>query len=142
MFKLDKRLEKDTLFIKELKNFQIRLMNTVEFFWIVFIPNRPNLIELNDLNINERNYLMNFAIDLGQFIKYSKKYDKVNIGMIGNVVSQLHLHLVLRNKDDIAWPETVWGWKHMISVDENIFILRKKIIENFVNDYKPYNSYI
>ena len=113
-------------------------MNTVEFFWIVFIPNRPNLIELNDLNINERNYLMNFAIDLGEFIKSSEKYDKVNIGMIGNVVSQLHLHLVLRRKDDIAWPGTVWGWKHMTSVDENKFILRKKIIENFINGYKPY----
>ena len=98
MFKLDKRLESDTILVKELESFQLRLMNAREFFWIVLIPNKPNLTELSDLNINERNYLMNFAIDLGKFIKSAEKYDKVNIGMLGNVVSQLHLHIVLRKK--------------------------------------------
>ena len=109
MFKLDKRLESDTILVKELKSFQVRLMNAQEFFWMVLIPNKPNLIELSDLNIIERNYLMNFAIDLGNFIKSSEKYDKVNIGMLGNVVSQLHLHVVLRKIDDTAWPGPVWG---------------------------------
>ena len=98
MFKLDKRLESDTILVKELESFQVRLMNARQFFWIVLIPNKPNLTELSDLNINERNYLMNFAIDLGKFIKSAEKYDKVNIGMLGNVVSQLHLHIVLRKK--------------------------------------------
>ena len=79
MFKLDKRLESDTILVKELKSFQVRLMNAKEFFWMVLIPNKPNLIELSDLNIIERNYLMNFAIDLGNFIKSSETYDKVNI---------------------------------------------------------------
>ena len=69
MFKLDKRLESDTILVKELKSFQVRLMNANEFFWMVLIPNKPNLIELSDLNIIERNYLMNFAVDLGNFIK-------------------------------------------------------------------------
>ena len=109
MFKLDKRLESDTILVKELESFQVRLMNAREFFWIVLIPNKPNLTELSDLNINERNYLMNFAIDLGKFIKSSEKYDKVNIGMLGNVVSQLHIHVVLRSKKDLAWPRPVWG---------------------------------
>ena len=109
MFKLDKRLEKDTFLIKNLENFQVRLMNAKDFFWIVLIPNKANLIELSDLNINERNYLMNFAIDLGKFIKSAEKYDKVNIGILGNVVSQLHLHVVLRKIDDTAWPGPVWG---------------------------------
>ena len=109
MFKLDKRLERDTILVKELESFQVRLMDAKEFFWIVLIPNKPNLTELSDLNINERNYLMNFAIDLGKFIKSSEKYDKVNIGMLGNVVSQLHIHVVLRSKKDLAWPRPVWG---------------------------------
>ena len=109
MFKLDKRLESDTILVKELESFQVRLMDAKEFFWIVLIPNKPNLTELSDLNINERNYLMNFAIDLGKFIKSSEKYDKVNIGMLGNVVSQLHIHVVLRSKKDLAWPRPVWG---------------------------------
>ena len=109
MFKLDKRLESDTILVKELESFQVRLMDAKEFFWILLIPNKPNLTELSDLNINERNYLMNFAIDLGNFIKNYEKYDKVNIGMLGNVVSQLHIHVVLRSKKDLAWPRPVWG---------------------------------
>ena len=60
MFKLDKRLEKDTFLIKNLENFQVRLMNAKDFFWIVLIPNKANLIELSDLNINE--YLLSFQL--------------------------------------------------------------------------------
>ena len=131
MFKLDKRLEKDTFLIKNLENFQIRLMNAKEFFWIVLIPNKPNLIELSDLNINERNYLMNFAIDLGNFVKSIEKYDKVNIGMLGNVVSQLHLHVVLRKIDDTAWPGPVWGMDFNI-LDEKTKKYRSELVIKFV----------
>ena len=109
MFRLDKRLENDTILIKELENFQIRLMNSQQYFWIVFVPTKLDLIELSDLNTNERNYLMNYAIDLGNYIKNSENYDKVNIGILGNVVSQLHIHVVLRKIDDAAWPGPVWG---------------------------------
>jgi diadenosine tetraphosphate (Ap4A) HIT family hydrolase len=131
VFKLDKRLEKDTFLIKNLENFQIRLMNAKEFFWIVLIPNKPNLIELSDLNINERNYLMNFAIDLGKFVKSIEKYDKVNIGMLGNVVSQLHLHVVLRKIDDTAWPGPVWGMDLNI-LDEKTKKYRSELVSKFV----------
>ena len=62
MFKLDNRLENDSFFMQEIKNFQIRLMNVQEFFWIVLIPIKPNLIELSDLEVDERNELLNFAI--------------------------------------------------------------------------------
>ena len=109
MFKLDNRLENDSFFMQEIKNFQIRLMNVQEFFWIVLIPIKPNLIELSDLEVDERNELLNFAVDLGNYIKSVQNFDKVNIGMLGNIVSQLHLHIVLRNKDDPAWPGPVWG---------------------------------
>ena len=132
MFKLDKRLESDTILVKELKSFQVRLMNAKEFFWMVLIPNKPNLIELSDLNIIERNYLMNFAIDLGNFIKSSEKYDKVNIGMLGNVVSQLHLHVVLRNKEDAAWPGPVWGSKFNNNLDKKTKEYRSKLILSFL----------
>lgn len=131
MFKLDKRLEKDTFLIKNLENFQVRLMNAKDFFWIVLIPNKANLIELSDLNINERNYLMNFAIDLGKFIKSAEKYDKVNIGMLGNVVSQLHLHVVLRKIDDTAWPRPVWGMDFNY-LDEKTKKYRSELVSKFV----------
>ena len=128
MFKLDRRLENDTFLVKELETLQIRLMKAVEFFWIIFVPSKSNLTELNDLNINERNYLINLATDLGGFIKTSEKYDKINIGMLGNVVSQLHLHVVLRNKEDAAWPGPVWGWGPTTQLDQETKQTRSKLI--------------
>ena len=134
MFKLDDRLKSDTILVKELKSFQVRLMNANEFFWMVLIPNKPNLIELSDLNINERNYLMNFAVDLGNFIKSSEKYDKVNIGMLGNIVLQLHLHIVLRKINDAAWPGPVWG-REFNNLDEKTKNYRFKLVYNFSDKY-------
>ena len=131
MFKLDKTLENDTILIKELENFQIRLMNSQQYFWIVFVPTKLDLIELSDLNTNERNYLMNYAIDLGNFIKKSENYDKVNIGILGNVVSQLHIHVVLRKIDDAAWPGTVWG-KDFNYLDQKTRKYRSELICKFV----------
>ena len=132
MFKLDNRLENDSFFIQETKNFQIRLMNVQEFFWIIFIPIKPNLIELSDLEVDERNELLNFAIDLGNYIKSDQNFDKVNIGMLGNVVAQLHLHIVLRNKDDPAWPGPVWGWKSTSNLDEETKQIRSKLIVQYL----------
>ena len=132
MFKLDNRLENDSFFMQEIKNFQIRLMNVQEFFWIVLIPIKPNLIELSDLEVDERNELLNFAVDLGDYIKSYKNFDKVNIGMLGNVVSQLHLHIVLRNKDDPAWPGPVWGWKSTSNLDEETKQIRSKLIVQYL----------
>ena len=132
MFKLDNRLENDSFFMQEIKNFQIRLMNVQEFFWIVLIPIKPNLIELSDLEVDERNELLNFAIDLGNYIKSAQNFDKVNIGMLGNVVAQLHLHIVLRNKDDPAWPGPVWGWKSTSNIDEETKQIRSKLIVQYL----------
>ena len=132
MFKLDNRIENDSFFIQETKNFQIRLMNVQEFFWIVLIPIKPNLIELSDLEVDERNELLNFAVDLGNYIKSDQNFDKVNIGMLGNVVAQLHLHIVLRNKDDPAWPGPVWGWKSISNLDEETKKIRSKLIVQYL----------
>jgi diadenosine tetraphosphate (Ap4A) HIT family hydrolase len=132
VFKLDNRLENDSFFMQEIKNFQIRLMNVQEFFWIVLIPIKPNLIELSDLEVDERNELLNFAVDFGDYIKSYQNFDKVNIGMLGNVVAQLHLHIVLRNKDDPAWPGPVWGWKSTSNLDEETKQIRSKLIVQYL----------
>ena len=132
MFKLDNRLENDSFFMQEIKNFQIRLMNVEEFFWIVLIPIKPNLIELSDLEVDERNELLNFAVDLGNYIKSDQNFDKVNIGMLGNIVSQLHLHIVLRNKDDPAWPGPVWGWKSTSNLEKGTKQIRSNLIFQYL----------
>ena len=132
MFKLDDRIEQDSFLVKEFIDFQIRIMDVREVFWVILIPKKSNLTELNELEIRDRNYLLNFAIDLGDFLKSNEEYDKINIGMLGNVVSQLHLHLVLRKKSDPAWPGPVWGYNFKNKIDENSKTNRSKLILQFL----------
>ena len=131
MFKLDNRIEQDSFLVKELNDFQIRIMDVREVFWVILIPTKINLIELSDLDIDKRNKLINFAIELGDFLKSNEEYDKINIAMLGNVVSQLHLHLVLRKKSDPAWPGPVWGFNFKNKLDEKTKSNRSKLILQF-----------
>jgi len=131
MFKLDNRIEQDSFLVKEFNDFQIRIMDVKDVFWVILIPTKINLIELSDLDIDKRNNLINFAIELGDFLKSNEKYDKVNIAMLGNVVSQLHLHLVMRNKSDLAWPGPVWGFNFKNKLDIKSKINRSKLIHQF-----------
>ena len=132
MFKLDDKLEQDSFLVKEYNDFQIRLMDVSEVFWVILIPTKINLVELSDLDIKERNYLLNFTIELGDYLKSKRRYDKTNIGMLGNVVSQLHLHLVLRKKSDPAWPAPVWGYNFKNKLDENSKTNRSNLILQFL----------
>ena len=131
MFKLDYRIEQDSILVKENNDFQVRLMDISEVFWVILIPTKINLIELSDLDIEKRNILINFAVELGDFLKSNVEYDKINIAMLGNVVSQLHLHLVLRKKSDPAWPGPVWGFNFKNKLDEKTKSNRSKLILQF-----------
>ena len=131
MFKLDNRIEQDSFLVKENNDFQIRLMDISEVFWVILIPKKSNLTELYELEIKDRNYLLNFAIELGDYLKSKGRYYKTNIGMLGNVVSQLHLHLVLRKKSDPAWPGPVWGYNFKNKLDEKSKSNRSKLIFQF-----------
>ena len=132
MFKLDDKIEQDSFLVKEYNYFQIRIMDVSEVFWVILIPTKINLVELSDLDIKERNYLLNFTIELGDYLKSKRRYDKMNIGMLGNVVSQLHLHLVLRKKSDPAWPHPVWGYNFKNKLDENSKTNRSNLILKFL----------
>ena len=131
MFKLDNKIEQDSFLVKEFNDFQIRIMDVREVFWVILIPTKNNLIELSDLDVDKRNHLINFAVELGDFLKSNEEYDKVNIAMLGNVVSQLHLHLVLRKKSDPAWPGPVWGFNFKNKLDEKSKSNRSKLILQF-----------
>ena len=132
MFVLDQRLENDTILVENKESFQIRLMNVKEFFGVVLIPNKPNLIELSDISVEQRNILLNFASDIGDFIKFKENLEKINIGMLGNVVSQLHILIVVRSQKDPAWPGPVWGWSDTNKLDNNTYDYRFNLVKSFL----------
>jgi diadenosine tetraphosphate (Ap4A) HIT family hydrolase len=113
-FTLHPRLVADTSIIVDWTLSRVLLMNDKRFPWIVLVPRRSELHELFDLDESSRGQLMCEIARAGECLKSWGRsrggVDKINVGIIGNLVPQLHIHVVARNKTDPAWPGTVWGF--------------------------------
>ncbi|MGI9312849.1 MAG: HIT domain-containing protein [Alphaproteobacteria bacterium] len=134
MFKLDKRLEQDTIFIKNLNLSKLLLMNNSNFPWLILVPMRENLIELIDLSKTDQQQLLSEISSLSRFLKKIDPKGKINIGTLGNIVNQLHIHIVIRNKNDLAWPNSIWGFDNHspYSKEQSLKLLEE--ISNFLNE--------
>ncbi len=108
-FALDPRLEADGPMIARIDNCQLRMVDDARFPWLVLIPEVPGAAELFDLPEAEAAKVLSLACRLGAAMKATFAADKINLGALGNVVPQLHLHIVARKTDDDAWPGPVWG---------------------------------
>jgi len=108
-FALDPRLAADSLFLARIGTCQVRLLDDARFPWLLLVPEREGASELSDLPEAERRAVLDLACRLGAEMKTAFAADKINIGALGNVVTQLHVHVVARNAGDAAWPGPVWG---------------------------------
>lgn len=108
-FEPDARLIADSYPVTELPLCQLRMMNDQRYVWLVLVPRHDHIREVHELSAADQQQLWQEGTRLGQAIKTHFGGDKLNIATLGNVVSQLHLHVVLRNQGDPAWPGPVWG---------------------------------
>jgi diadenosine tetraphosphate (Ap4A) HIT family hydrolase len=108
-FTLHPQLERDTVAVGDLPLSRVVLMNDANFPWLIVVPRHAGAVEIFDLDDRERAQLMNELALLAQLLKDLTGCDKINIAAIGNVVPQLHVHVVARRRDDAAWPRPVWG---------------------------------
>ncbi len=108
-FELDKTLEKDSRIITDLKLCQVRLINNSDFPWVILVPRLSNIIEITDLSDVDYNLLNAETKLVAQALQSESAPDKLNIAMLGNVVSQLHIHIIARYKNDKLFPKPVWG---------------------------------
>ena len=108
-FTLDPQLERDTAMVGDLPLSRVLLMNDAGFPWLIAVPRHAGAVEIFDLGAAERAQLMGELTLLAQLLKDLTGCHKVNIAAIGNVVSQLHVHIVARRRDDPLWPRPVWG---------------------------------
>lgn len=110
-FLLDPRLEQDSLKIIDLTLSECRLINNKNFLWVILIPKKNNLRELIDLDWEDQVALLQEINELSQVLLNLPEIntEKINIATLGNLVSQLHIHVIARNTQDIAWPNPVWG---------------------------------
>ena len=108
-FELDRRLAADSAFIADGPLSQVRLMDDARFPWLLLVPRVPAACEWIDLDGGQQRLLLAEINQVSQLLRVEPGVAKLNIGALGNIVRQLHVHLVGRHPDDPAWPGPVWG---------------------------------
>jgi diadenosine tetraphosphate (Ap4A) HIT family hydrolase len=105
---LHPQLEADTSLVGDLPLSRLLAIDDATYPWLVLVPRRAGVVEIADLGA-EAPVLMGEIVRISQLLKAVTGCDKINVGAIGNVVPQLHVHIVARRKDDPLWPKPVWG---------------------------------
>jgi diadenosine tetraphosphate (Ap4A) HIT family hydrolase len=106
---LDSRLAADSTPIADLALCQVRLMNDATYPWLLLIPRREGAIEIVDLAPDDRHALVEEIAFVSGVLRDMTRCDKLNVAALGNMVPQLHVHLIARFEGDPAWPGPVWG---------------------------------
>lgn len=134
-FKLDERLKNDGQIIADLTLCSVIFVDNAKFPWIILVPKQNNLKEIIDLNQNDQMILMKEISYISKLVKELFQPDKLNIAALGNIVEQLHVHIIARFKSDVEWPNPVFG-KEKISYSINEYMaiinkLKEKINEKY-----------
>ena len=108
MFKVNNKFIKSSHHLLELKLCTMRLHDNSKFPWIILIPKRKNIKDMSELNFKDQILLMREIIHVSKIIKKLFKTSKLNVEKIGNIVPQLHIHIIARKKNDSSWPLSVW----------------------------------
>lgn len=108
-FTLDSRLAADTAAVTDLPLSAVRLMNDATYPWLILIPRREGAVEIVDLAPQDRAQLMEEIAQVSGVLRGLTHCDKLNVAALGNMVPQLHVHVIGRFSGDPAWPGPVWG---------------------------------
>ncbi len=106
---LHPQLAKDTVNLGDLPLSRVFIIKDANYPWLLLVPRRPNVSDIIDLNEVEQAQLMTEITRVARALKLETPCDKLNIAALGNVVPQLHIHIISRRKSDPAWPKPVWG---------------------------------
>lgn len=108
-FQLDSRLAADTVEMGRLGPCRVLLMQDARFPWIILVPEKPDLIELTDLTPEEEQAVWTAVRQVSTAMQAAFSPIKMNVAALGNMVRQLHIHIIARQSDDEAWPNPIWG---------------------------------
>jgi len=108
-FTLHPRLEADTRFVADLPLCRVQLMTDARFPWLILIPRRTSLRELTDIHPEDRGIAFDDIERASEALRRLYTPTRINVAAIGNIVTQLHIHVVARLTTDAVWPATVWG---------------------------------
>ncbi|MGB0478480.1 MAG: HIT domain-containing protein [Parvibaculales bacterium] len=117
-FQLDDRLAADTVSVMQSGVIDIRMMRDARYYWLVLVPQIENAVEWFDLPDVAARALFTTAKETAQRMHALTRADKMNIAALGNMVKQLHVHVIARHETDEAWPGPVWGVGEAVGFDE------------------------
>lgn len=116
-FRPDPAFEAGSVAAAEWPLCHVRLQDDARFPWLILIPRVEGAVELADLSAEQRAALMEETVRAGDLVRRLGPVEKLNVGAIGNVTAQLHVHVVGRRRDDGLWPDPVWGRGPAIAYD-------------------------
>lgn len=131
-FVLDSRLAGDTLPVCDLALSAVRLMNDSRYPWLVLVPRRPDAVELHALSPEDRATLLDETCRAAVALAELAPGCKINTGALGNVVRQLHIHVLARHPGDPAWPGPVWGHSPAVPYTEEAAARRLAQLRTFL----------
>lgn len=109
MFTLDPKLQEDTFFVHDFKVSELLLMNNANYPWFILVPRRPKVAELTDLSFEDQIEVLSEINIVADLLQTNFQPHKLNIANLGNVVRQLHIHVIARFQHDLVFPNPVWG---------------------------------
>lgn len=109
MLTLHEALHSDTVAVTRLELCRVQLMNDSAFPWLILVPERANIHEIHELEVQDRALLIEEIAHASRVLNQLYQPDKINVGSLGNQVPQLHVHVIVRYRNDRAWPGPVWG---------------------------------
>lgn len=130
MFVLDSRLEQDTWSLGDFPLCRLLLSKDANYPWFILVPRREHISELFQLSDHEQGVMWQETTALAKVLKEAFSADKMNVATLGNVVSQLHMHVIVRYKADAAWPGPVWGHRPAGSYAEGRVDAIKNTLKN------------
>jgi diadenosine tetraphosphate (Ap4A) HIT family hydrolase len=108
-WKLHPQLDRDTASIGDLPLSRVFIINDANYPWLLLVPRRADIVEVIDLDDVEQAQLMTEINRVARALRTVTECHKLNIAALGNVVPQLHVHIIARFRQDAAWPKPVWG---------------------------------
>ena len=117
-FELDAQLVADTHAVGDLELSRVLLMDDARFPWLILVPRRTGMRDLIDLHIEEQRVLLDEIGRCATALRNMERPDKLNIAALGNIVAQLHVHVIARTRQDAAWPRPVWGVGQRVAYDD------------------------
>ena len=128
MNRISKKFLKDSYYLTDLKLCTVRLINNSKFPWIILIPNRKKVTDITELKPKDQILLMKEIVFCSKIMKKIFKTSKLNVEKIGNIVPQLHVHIIARYKKDSTWPLSVWVTRRKL--------YHKNMLEKIINQLK------